>query len=152
MPPEPRSREQRTADALHRLETDVDVWVATAATDGTPYLVPLSFDWDGRSLVVATVRDSPTGRNLRETATARLALGTTRDVVMVEATAEPADLDTEQADAFARRTGFDPRELAGYAFTRLRPVRVQAWRESNELAGRVLMRDGEWVTTSAGSL
>jgi hypothetical protein len=28
---------------------------------------------------------------------------------------------------------------------RLRPERIQAWRESNELAGRQLMRDGEWL-------
>jgi hypothetical protein len=28
---------------------------------------------------------------------------------------------------------------------RLRPDRIQAWRESNELAGRLLMRGGEWL-------
>ena len=27
----------------------------------------------------------------------------------------------------------------------LRPERIQAWRESNELAGRLLMRDGAWL-------
>jgi hypothetical protein len=27
----------------------------------------------------------------------------------------------------------------------LRPDRIQAWRESNELAGRLLMRDGTWL-------
>ena len=31
---------------------------------GAPYLVPLSFDWDGEALLVATPTDSPTGRNL----------------------------------------------------------------------------------------
>ena len=31
---------------------------------------------------------------------------------------------------------------AGYVFLVLRPVRVQAWREANEIAGRTLMRDG----------
>jgi NADPH-dependent FMN reductase len=28
---------------------------------------------------------------------------------------------------------------------RLRPRRIQAWREENELAGRDLMRDGRWL-------
>jgi len=27
----------------------------------------------------------------------------------------------------------------------LRPVRVQAWREADEMTGRTLMRDGEWL-------
>jgi hypothetical protein len=30
-------------------------------------------------------------------------------------------------------------------FLVLRPVRIQAWRESDEIAGRTLMRDGAWV-------
>jgi len=28
----------------------------------------------------------------------------------------------------------------------LRPVRIQAWREVNELSGRTLMRGGLWIT------
>jgi hypothetical protein len=27
----------------------------------------------------------------------------------------------------------------------LRPIRILAWREVNEIAGRTLMRDGRWV-------
>jgi hypothetical protein len=49
-----------------------------------PYLVPLSFDWDGEALLVATPTDSPTGRNLAATRAVRLGLGHTRDVSMVE--------------------------------------------------------------------
>ena len=52
--------------------------------DGAPYLVPLSFDWDGEALLIATPTDSPTGRNLAATRAARLALGHTRDVSMIE--------------------------------------------------------------------
>jgi len=33
---------------------DIDVWVASASADGAPYLVPLSFDWDGEALLMAT--------------------------------------------------------------------------------------------------
>ena len=70
----------RRRDAEHRLETDVDLWVATASADGAPYLVPLSFDWDGEALLLATSSDSPTGRNLAAVRTVRLGLGVTRDV------------------------------------------------------------------------
>jgi hypothetical protein len=31
-------------------------------------------------------------------------------------------------------------------FLVLRPQRIQAWREANELTGRTLMRSGEWMT------
>ena len=47
----PRTREQRRRDTEERLAADVDVWVATAFEDGTPYLVPLSFEWDGEIAV-----------------------------------------------------------------------------------------------------
>jgi hypothetical protein len=47
----PRSRAQRRRDTGHRLTHDIDVWVASASADGTPYLVPRSFDWGGRALL-----------------------------------------------------------------------------------------------------
>ena len=62
---DPRSRAQRRRDTEHRLTHDIDVWVASASADGAPYLVPLSFDWDGEALLVATPADSPTGRRHR---------------------------------------------------------------------------------------
>ena len=67
MTPPARSRHERTRDTLHRLEHDVDTWVATAEPGGAPYLVPLSFLWDGKTLLLATLASSPTGRNLEAT-------------------------------------------------------------------------------------
>lgn len=89
----PRDAARRKVDTLARLERDEDVWVASASPDAVPYLVPLSYVWDGTRLTLATPEASPTGRNL----------------------------------AASGR------------------VTVQAWREENELAGRVIMRDGEWL-------
>ncbi|GGV09804.1 hypothetical protein GCM10010182_31860 [Actinomadura cremea] len=143
----PRSRAQRRRDTEHRLTHDVDVWVATASADGTPYLVPLSFDWDGEALLVATPAGSPTGRNLAATRTVRLGLGPTRDVTVIDGEVEVIEMDAlprERADLFAERTGFDPRPPASYRWFRITPRRVQAWREANELSGRELMRDGRW--------
>jgi hypothetical protein len=35
-------------------------------------------------------------------------------------------------------------------FQVLRPRRIQAWRESNEIPGRTLMRDGTWLVRGEG--
>ena len=43
-------RAQRRRGAEDRLAHDIDVWVASAGADAAPYLVPLSFDWDGAAL------------------------------------------------------------------------------------------------------
>ena len=146
---EPRSRAQRRADSERRLAHDVDLWVASASADGTPYLVPLSFDWDGEALLLATPADSPTGRNLAATRSARLGLGPTRDVTMIDGEVEILELDElapEQGDRFAARTGFDPRTLATpYRWFRIVPRRIQAWREVDELSDRELMRAGRWL-------
>jgi hypothetical protein len=145
----PRSRAQRRRDTEHRLEHDIDVWVASASAAGVPYLVPLSFDWDGEALLLATPTDSPTGRNLAATRAARLGLGHTRDVSMIEGHVEVLEIDAlprERGDRFAARTGFDPRALATrYRWFRVIPRRIQAWREENELADRELMHDGRWL-------
>lgn len=146
---EPRSLTRRRRDTEHRLTHDVDLWVASASADGAPYLVPLSFEWDGETLLTATPADSPTGANLAATRTARLGLGPTRDVTMIDGEVETIEMDAlpqERADRFAERTGFDPREqTAPYRWFRITPRRVQAWREVNELPGRTLMRDGRWL-------
>jgi len=145
----PRSRAQRRRDTEHRLSHDIDLWVATASADGAPYLVPLSFDWDGAALLLATTAGSPTGRNLAATGTARLGLGQTRDVTMIEGVVETLDIDAlpqQRGDQFAARTGFDPRELSTpYRWFRIAPRRIQAWREADELPDRELMRDGRWL-------
>ena len=123
--------------------------MASASADGEPYLVPLSFDWDGEALLVATPAASPTGCNLAATGSARLGLGHTRDVSMIEGDVEVLEIDAlpqEQGDRFAERSGFDPRALATpYRWFRITPRRIQAWREVDELPDRELMRHGRWL-------
>lgn len=149
MTPPPRTPEQRKQDALNRLEHDIDAWVATAdGAGGTPYLVPLSFLWDGDTLLVATPSSSPTGRNLQTTGKVRLGIGPTRDLVLIEGAVNPlaaTEIPDEVGDAFAAKTGFDPRRLGSYTYFRIHPQLLQAWREANELEGRDLMRGGHWI-------
>jgi hypothetical protein len=145
MPAEPRSRAQRRTDTEHRLAHDVDLWVASASADGKPHLIPLSFDWDGEAILLATSAKSPTGRNLAR-GTTRLGLGDVRDVTMIDGDVEALDeVSAEQGDQFAQRSGFDPRQSPGFRWFRVTPRRIQAWREENELADRDLMRDGRWL-------
>ena len=141
---EPRTRDQRREDTLRRLEHDVDVWVATA-DGGVPCLVPLSFHWDGTALYLSTLATNPTARNITANGRVRLTLGETRDVVLIEGVATRVEPAEEVKAAFAERTGFDPRTLRNYPYFRVEPRLIQAWREVNELAGRDLMRDGEWI-------
>jgi hypothetical protein len=76
-------------------------------------------------------------------------VGPTRDVVMIDAildeehdvAAAPADLTRQ----YLRQVDWDPRSSPGHVFFVLRPVRVQAWREADEIPGRTLMRDGRWL-------
>jgi hypothetical protein len=143
-----RTRPQRKADVLARLQRDVDVWVASADANGEAYLIPLSYYWDGRSLTVSTPRASRTAVNLVRAGTARVALGQTRDVVLIDGAVEALALgaEPELEEAHARASGFDPRTLSDeYVYLRITPRAIQAWREVNELAGRWLMRDGEWI-------
>jgi hypothetical protein len=147
--PTARSAAQRRRDTEHRLNHDIDLWVASASADGAPYLVPLSFDWDGQALLLATSADSPTGRNLIAGGSVRLALGHPRDVSMIDGVVEVVALHAlspQLADRFTARAGFDPRSSdPAYCWFRITPHRIQAWREVNEMTGRDLMGDGRWL-------
>ncbi|WP_217242684.1 pyridoxamine 5'-phosphate oxidase family protein [Streptomyces sp. AC555_RSS877] len=144
-----RTAEQRKQDVLARLEGELDVWVATADTDGLPCLVPLWFMWDGDAAWMCTRLTSPTGRNLRDGGRARLAFGDTQDVVLLDGevrTFEGWAVPESAVGAFVAKTGWDPRQdSASYAFFRVRPRAVQAWHGEHEMRGRYLMRDGVWV-------
>ena len=143
---EPRSRQARIADTLRRLKDDSDAWVASTDAD-RPWLAPLSFLWRDEQLLLATDAATPTATNVATIPRLRLALGHTRDVVIVQGQAQlsPAtNLTDEEAGAYQTKHGSDPRTWAD-SVMRLRPSRILAWREENELTGRLLMRDGVWL-------
>lgn len=150
------AREQRRADTLAKLTAPVaDVWVATAAADaagpGGAHLVPLSLAWLDDRAVLATEADSVTARNIMSHGRARLGLGPTRDVVMIDAELENVygldEVPAGLAQGYAAQADWDPRESGDQMrFLVLRPLRIQAWRDVNELPGRTLMRDGAWLS------
>jgi hypothetical protein len=150
----PRDAQTRKADTLVKLRArHADVWVASASIDGTrpvAHLIPLSLAWIDDRIVVAAPAHQQTWRNIIEHAKARLALGPTRDVVIIDAVLERlisvADVPEDLAESYAAQADWDPRQAgAAYAYLVLRPERIQAWREENELEGRTLMRRGAWL-------
>jgi hypothetical protein len=147
--PVPRSRAQRKTDTLALLRTEVDCWVASADELGNADLVPLSYYWDGAALVLATPRSSPTATNLLRAGVARVGVGPTRDVVLVDGRVMEG-VDDATVDAHTEHTGFDARAEPGdYVYLRVTPTEIRAWREANELFGRLLMREGVWLPLDA---
>jgi hypothetical protein len=143
-----RAAAQRKADTLARLDGDADVWVATAHA-GRPHLVPLSLAWDGTHVILATPAASPTARNAAASGEVRLALGTSRDVTLIEAAAEAvpcAHAPDPVARCYATRTGWDPRqEDVPHVYLIATPRTMQAWNSLAEINGRTIMRHGQWT-------
>ena len=144
-----RDAATRKSDSLRTLATpEIDVWVATASGEGRPHLVPVSLAWLDERVVIAVNGGSRTCMDLMASGVARAAVGHTRDVTMLDVELErsvPVDDDAELGERYAAQADWDPRGLAGYHFLVLRPTRVQAWRESDEIPGRTLMRDAVWL-------
>lgn len=150
MPEQPRSTAERQADVRARLSAPVaDCWVATASPDGGPYLVPLTMAWFDERIILATSRTSPTARNLAAHGRARVGLGPTRDVIMIDAVLEetiPVASAGAVGAAYAEQSDWDPRSAGeSYVFLVLRPRVVQAWREVDEIPGRTVMKGGAWL-------
>lgn len=144
-----RTVEARKADVLVALERQGDLWLATADAAGRPHLIAVSAWWDGTDLVVATTASSRTASNLAASFRVRLAAGAPSDVIMIDARVVEhvaANQAPEVADGFAIAVGWDPRAVGeGWAFFRLRPTRIQAYRGYDELEGRDVMRNSRWL-------
>jgi hypothetical protein len=144
-----RSVKARKADVLGVLEGQRDLFLATADGSGRPHLIAVSAYWDGTDLVVATTATSRTAANLARSPHVRLAAGSPADVIMIDARiveSIPANESAELADGFAIAVGWDPRAVGeDWAFYRLRPSRIQAYRGYDELEGRDVMRNSRWL-------
>lgn len=145
-----RTAAQRKADVLSRLQKNGEAFLATASQAGEPRLIAVSFWWNGTELIIATRQGTPTARNLQSTRAARLALGPQEDVIMIDArVAEQSPVSSakpELRQGFLDAAGWDPAEEgADWAFFRLGPVRIEAYRGYGELEGRMVMRDSRWL-------
>jgi hypothetical protein len=146
-----RSREERKADALAKLAAvEANVWVASASSTGAVHLVPMTHTWNGSQVVLATEPKSRTVANVTVNPQVRLALGETRDVVMIDATLVESVPGSEApaplVEGYVAQAGWDPRTDSGdYVYLVLGPARIEVWREAEDLAGRTVMRNGAWL-------
>ncbi|MCY3634374.1 MAG: pyridoxamine 5'-phosphate oxidase family protein [bacterium] len=137
---------------MAKLEAGGDAWLATSGRAG-PHLVPLSLAWDSGTgeLIFCIEQETVTAHNIVTEPSVRVGIGPTRDVLMVDGTAQITGLvndDISLADFFYEKAGWDPR-LNGdkLIFIRVTPSRMQAWREVDEAANRTVMLNGAWRTT-----
>jgi pyridoxamine 5'-phosphate oxidase-like protein len=135
---------------LEALSANRDLWIATADRSGNPHLIAVSSWWHDSLLTIATSTASRTARNLAAIGTARLALGSPEDVIVVDVSLAGSvpvlGSDARLGDGFASAAGWDPRTIdPGWSFYHLKPSRIQAYRGYDELPGREVMRDGAWV-------
>ena len=108
----------------------------------------MSYWWDGAGLTTATFEGSRTWQNVRTQPKVRASIGSTGDVLMIDATATivpVADLGERAAEGYAQASGNDPRSVPGFAYLRLAPRRMQVWNGPAEFAGRTVMRAGAWL-------
>jgi hypothetical protein len=151
----PRSKSERRAHVLRKLEADNKLWIAMASSDGSAHLVPFSYVWDGQRVTMATSQDSPAAKNATRSGKARLALGDFSDVVLIDGSisvVQPRDIADHVADRLAGVSAIDGRTAPGFVYLQLLPSRIQAWWSGAELAAPTLMRGGQWLADGAAPL
>jgi Pyridoxamine 5'-phosphate oxidase len=119
---------ERREAAMEHLRSQSNFWLATARDGQGPHLIPASYWWDGARLTTATFEDSRTLKNVGAQPRVRASIGSTADVLMIDATAvivAVADIDTAAAEGYALASRNDPRSVPGFAYIRLTPERIQ---------------------------
>jgi Pyridoxamine 5'-phosphate oxidase len=143
-----RSVEQRKKDVLAALEKQGHYWLTTAEVGGRPHVIGVSGLWDGSQVIVTTLGTSRTARNMEMNPQVVLAGGDPSDAIVIQAGVidSSAVEDSHQlAEEWKAAMGWDPREMGGWVFFRLRPTRIQAFRGYEEIQGRDVMIRSRWV-------
>lgn len=139
-----RNQLQRKVDTLRHLDVDKDLWIATTQNN-EPHLIPLNFLWLNNLIFIATELKNKTGANLARNSNVCLALGHTRDVIAIKALVVEAD-PSNLASKFENKLGWNPiTEQGEWRLFALKPMRIQAWRNIEELNERTIMLKGNWV-------
>ncbi len=139
---------ERREAAIEHLRSHSNLWLATASDGRGPHLIPASYWWDGSRLTTATFEDSRTLKNVRAQPKVRVSVGSTSEVLMIDAAAvivAVADIDPAAAEGYARASRNDPRSVPGFVYIQLTPQRMQVWRGAAEFTGRTVMRGGAWL-------
>jgi len=142
--PPPRATAQRREDVMRKLTHERHLWLATSGPDG-PHMIPLSYFWDGKALLMTTRVGSRTVQNLRAQPRARAAIGTGTDVVIVD-----GEVSIERAENLNplvfRRLPMHPDRVPGVVALRMGADTIQTWRGVHEIPGRVVRDEGHWLS------
>jgi hypothetical protein len=131
---QPRRLLERRAAAVEHLLSNSDPWLATARTASDPGV----YWWDGTRLTTATFESSRTLKNVRAQPKGRVAVGSTGDVLIVDATATivaVTDIDPGAAEGYAQASGNDPRSVPGFTYIQLAPERMQVGKGAKKSRG-----------------
>ncbi|QKW40091.1 pyridoxamine 5'-phosphate oxidase family protein [Actinomadura sp. NAK00032] len=125
------------------------MWLATGGDGHGPHLIPVAYVWSGSALYTATFIRSRTVANIERRPQARVAIGDTADVVMIDTSVSLVDVlgvDSDIADRYAK-VSTDPRTSSDgtFVYLCLHPRRIQVWNGLHEFVGRTVMRDGRWL-------
>ncbi|HEV2414342.1 MAG TPA: pyridoxamine 5'-phosphate oxidase family protein [Candidatus Dormibacteraeota bacterium] len=146
--PSGRDTEARKKDVLEALEKQGHYWLSSAEVGGRPHVIGVSALWDGSQLVVTTLGSSRTARNMAMNPRVVLAHGDPSDAIVIQAgviDSAAVEDSAELAGDWKKAMGWDPREMDGWMFFRLRPTRIQAFRGYDEIEGRDVMIRSRWV-------
>jgi len=143
-----RDRATRKKDVLTALERQGHYWLATAEIGGRPHMIAVSGWWDGGDIVITTLGTSKTARNMAMNPAVMLAGGDPSDAILIQAQvidSAAVDDSADLAQGYKKAVGWDPREMDGWVFFRLRPTRIQAFRGYDEIEDRDVMVRSRWV-------
>jgi PPOX class probable F420-dependent enzyme len=121
--------------AVERLAAARNYWVVTTRDDGRPHAIPVWGLWLDGAVLFSTDPQSVKGRNLASRPDVVIHLESGDETVVVEGRAERvtgAELPSDFVDAYDAKYGHrvDTSNPA-FAFYRVRPERVLAWREAD---------------------
>jgi hypothetical protein len=113
-----------------RLETDLNLWLATTRPDGRPHLVPIWFVWLDGEIYILTSLQSVKARNLLANPRASIALenGSTPLIAECAARLVPPPFSEALAAAFLRKYEWDVHNAGEYdGMFALSPQRWLSW-------------------------
>lgn len=146
---QPRDAATRKNDVLAALESQGHYWLATSPINGRPHIIAVSGWWDGEdALVVTTLGTSVTAKNMAMNPMVSLAHGDPSDAIVIQAQViDSAGVEDahDLAEGFKKAMGWDPRDMQGWMFFRLRLTGIKAFRGYEEIGGRDVMIRSRWV-------
>lgn len=143
-----RDAATRKNDVVAALEKQGSYWLSSSDAVGRVRVIGVSGWWDGSQIVITTLGTSRSARNMAMNPSVVLAHGTPDDAIVIEAEMIDSSMvedSAELAGGFKAAMGWDPREMDGWMFFRLRPTRIQAFRGYDEIEGRDVMVRSRWL-------